>query len=56
VNAFRDLRLLNEVSASVDIDKRFSAKVLSQLHYNSTPPSGVKPLDVDTLTSLVLTL
>jgi hypothetical protein len=56
VNAFRDLRLLNEVSASVDIDKRFSAKVLSQLHYNSTPPYGVKPLDVDTLTSLVLTL
>jgi len=56
VNAFSDLRLLNETSASVDIDKRFSAKVLNQIHYNSTPPYGVKPIDVDTLTSLVLTL
>lgn len=56
VNAFRDVRALNETSVSVDIDKRFSAKIANQVHYNSTPPYGVKPLDVDTLTSLVLTL
>lgn len=54
-NGFSDLRILNDASFSVDIDKRFSAKVLCQVHHNTTPPSRVKPTDVDTLTSLVVT-
>ena len=56
VNGFSDFRLLNDASFVMDIDKRFSAKVDCQVHYNSTPPSRVLPLDVDTLTSLVITL
>lgn len=55
VNGFYDVRLLNEASFSVDIDKRFSGKIMCQVHYNSTPPSRVGPTDVDTLTSLVVT-
>lgn len=55
-NGFHDVRLLNEASFAIDIDKRFSAKITCQLHYNSTPVSRVGPVDVDTLTSLVLTL
>lgn len=55
INGFYDVRLLNEASFSVDIDKRFSGKISNQIHYNSTPPSRVGPLDVDTLTSLVVT-
>lgn len=54
-NGFHDVRLLNDASFAIDIDKRFSAKISSQVHHNSTPPVGVKPTDVDTLTSLVLT-
>lgn len=54
-NGFSDLRLLNDASFAIDIDKRFSAKILCQVHHNTTPPSRVKPTDVDTLTSLVLT-
>ncbi len=56
INGFADFRLLDEASFVMDIDKRFSAKVDCQVHYNSVPPSRVLPLDVDTLTSLVLTL
>ncbi len=55
-NGFSDFRLLNDASFAMDIDKRFSAKIECQVHYNSAPPSSVLPLDVDTLTSLVLTL
>jgi hypothetical protein len=55
-NAFSDYRFLNDASLSVDIDKRFSAKISCQAHYNSAPPSRVGPTDVETLTSLVLTL
>ncbi|APR77163.1 Putative outer membrane protein [Minicystis rosea] len=54
-NDFSDLRLLNDASFALDIDKRFSAKISSQVRYNSTPPSRVKSTDVDTLTSLVVT-
>jgi hypothetical protein len=56
VNGFYDFRLLNDASLVVDIDKRLSVKIDSQVHYNSTPPSRVLPADVDTITSLVLTL
>jgi len=55
-NGFSDVRLLNDASFVVDIDKRFSAKIICQVHHNTTPPSRVQPTDVDTLTSLVLTL
>ncbi len=47
VNGFYDYRLFNDASFVVDIDKRFSAKVDCQVHYNSTPPSRVLPTDVD---------
>jgi Protein of unknown function, DUF481 len=56
VNGFSDFRLLDDASFAMDIDKRFSAKVECQVHYNSAPPSSVLPLDVDTITSLVFTL
>jgi hypothetical protein len=52
---FTDLRLLNDASFAIDIDKRFSAKISCQIHHNTMPPSRVKPTDVDTSTSLVLT-
>jgi len=55
-NAFSDYRFFNDASFAVDIDKRFSAKISCQAHYNSAPPSRVGPTDVETLTSLVLTL
>ncbi|MFT3764313.1 MAG: DUF481 domain-containing protein [Minicystis sp.] len=54
-NDFSDVRVLNDASFAVDIDKRFSAKISCQVHHNSTPPSRVQPTDVDTLTSLVVT-
>jgi hypothetical protein len=56
INGFADFRLLDDASFVMDIDKRFSAKIDCQIHYNSTPPVGVLPTDVDTVTSLVLTL
>jgi hypothetical protein len=56
INGPRDFRFLNDASFVVDIDKRFSAKIDVQVHDNSTPPIAVKNVDVDTLTSLVLTL
>jgi hypothetical protein len=56
VNGFSDVRVLNDATFVMDIDKRFSAKVDAQVHYNSIPPSRVVPLDVDTITSIVLTL
>jgi putative salt-induced outer membrane protein YdiY len=55
-NGFHDYRFFNDASFAVDIDRRFSAKISCQAHYNSAPPSRVGPTDVDTLTSLVLTL
>lgn len=55
-NGFSDVRVLNEATFVMDIDKRFSAKVDVQVHDNSVPPSRVLPLDTDTTTSLVLTL
>lgn len=55
-NGFRDVRVLNDAALVIDIDKRFSAKVACDFHYNSTPPLGVLPIDVETTTSLVLTL
>jgi putative salt-induced outer membrane protein YdiY len=55
-NAFSDYRLFNDAAFVMDIDKRFSAKIDCQVHYNSAPPSRVLPLDVDTVTSLVFTL
>lgn len=53
---FGDYRLLDNAALVVDIDKRFSAKVECLVHHNSTPPANVLPTDVDTTTSLVLTL
>jgi len=55
-NAFSDVRVLNDSAFVLDIDKRFSAKVECQIHHNNAPPSRVVPTDVDTITSLVLTL
>lgn len=55
-NGFYDYRILNDVAFVIDIDKRFSAKVDCQVHHNSTPPAHVLPTDLDTTTSLVLTL
>jgi hypothetical protein len=55
-NGFYDLRLLNEASFVMDIDKRFSVKMSCGVHHNTTPPLGVVPTDVDAATSLVLTL
>jgi hypothetical protein len=56
INGFSDVRVLNDATFVMDIDKRFSAKIDVQVHYNSVPPSRVLPLDTDTTTSLVLTL
>ena len=56
INGFSDFRLLNDAAFVIDIDKRFSVKVDCQVHHNSTPPSHVVPTDLDTTTSLVLTL
>jgi hypothetical protein len=55
-NGPSDFRLLNDAAFVIDIDKRFSAKVECLVHYNSTPPFRVLSTDVDTTTSLVLTL
>lgn len=54
-NDFSDVRLLNDASFALDIDKRFSAKISSLVRHNSTPPSRVKSTDVETMTSLVVT-
>lgn len=56
INGFNDFRLLNDASFVVDIDKRLSVKIDCQVHHNHMPPSRVRPTDVDTVTSLVLTL
>jgi Protein of unknown function, DUF481 len=55
-NAFSDLRLFNDSSFVMDIDKRFSIKIDCGVHHNTTPPLEVLPTDVDAATSLVLTL
>jgi hypothetical protein len=55
-NGFYDARIYNDASFVVDVDKRFSVKIDCGVHYNSTPPLGVLPTDVDATTSLVLTL
>jgi hypothetical protein len=56
INAPVDFRLLNDATFVVDIDKRFSAKIDCQVHDNNAPPVAVRRVDVDTVTSLVLTL
>jgi putative salt-induced outer membrane protein YdiY len=55
-SGFSDVRLLNDAAFTLEIDKRFSAKIDCMVHHNSLPPAGVLPTDVDTLTSLQLTL
>lgn len=49
-----DLKLLNETGLSLKVNDHLAAKVAFNLTWDTAPPDGVKPLDTQVKTSLML--